>query len=91
MPSSRWPYVATLYAIYTALMREADPFHIWLLVASAAVLVLTVLLATWGVSVAVCLVVLALAPVVTVVGFEAVGHRHVSEMLARVAATARKD
>ena len=84
-------YVAALYAVYAALLREGDPFHVWLLLGTAAVLVLTVLLATWGVSVAVCFVVLALSPIVTVIGFETVGHRHVSEALERVTATARED
>jgi hypothetical protein len=47
----------------------------------AAPLVLSVVLATAGVSIAVCLVVLALAPVVTVVGYETLGHRHMAEAL----------
>ena len=38
--------------------------------------VVPVLLAAAGVSMAVCLVVLMFAPVVTVVGYETVGHRH---------------
>jgi hypothetical protein len=33
------------------------------------------------VSIAVCLLVLALAPAVTVVGYELVGHRHMAEAL----------
>ena len=47
-------------------------------------LALSVVLAALGVSVAVCLVVLMFAPVVTVVGYETLGHRHVEEALARM-------
>jgi hypothetical protein len=67
-----------LYAVYSLVMLEADPFHNWLLVATAAVLVFAVVLAAAGVSVAVCLIVVMFAPVVTVVGFELVGHRHMA-------------
>ena len=48
-----------------------------------AVLVLTVILAAAGVGMPVCLLVLTLAPVVTIVGYEAVGYRHVEEALER--------
>ena len=74
-------YVGMFYALYSVLMRAHDPFHLALLVATAALLVLSVVLAAAGVSVALCLVVLALAPAVTVVGYEALGHRHMAEQL----------
>jgi hypothetical protein len=45
------------------------------------VLVLSVLLAGLGVSVAVCLVVMVLAPATTVVGYETLGHRHLAKAL----------
>jgi low temperature requirement protein LtrA len=77
-------FVLALFGLYTALMRQRDPFHLALLVGTAAVLVLAVVLAEAGVSMAVCLVVLALAPVVTVVGFETIGHRHQRAALARL-------
>ena len=35
-------------------------------------------------SVAVCLLVLALAPVVTVVGYETLGHRHLADAVERL-------
>jgi low temperature requirement protein LtrA len=77
-------YVGALYAVYSAVMREADPFHIGLLVGTAAVLVVSVILAAAGVDMAVCLVVLTFAPVVTVVGFELIGHRHLVAALERM-------
>jgi hypothetical protein len=75
-------YTLALYGIYSVFMRESDPFHLWLLAGTAAVLVLTVVLAAAGVGMPVCLLVLVLAPVVTVVGYETLGYRHVEEALA---------
>jgi low temperature requirement protein LtrA len=77
-------YTGALYAIWTALVRQHDPFHLGLMVGTAAVLGLAVVLAEAGVSMAWCLVVLALAPVVTVVGYETLGHRHQEGVLARL-------
>ena len=77
-------YILTLYGLYASFTRHRDPLHLTLLAGTAAVLVLTVVLAASGVSVAVCLVVLMLAPIVTVVGYETVGHRHVADALARM-------
>ncbi|HEY8217779.1 MAG TPA: hypothetical protein VIH82_11640 [Acidimicrobiia bacterium] len=75
-------YVVALYVIYAAFTRHADPFHLALLAGTALVLVLSVALPVLGAGVPVCLAVLMLAPVVTVVGFETVGHRHVAQALA---------
>lgn len=77
-------FVLTLYGLWTALIRRKDAFHIGLLLGTAAVLALAVVLAEAGVSMAWCLVVLALAPVVTIVGFETLGHRHQEAALARI-------
>jgi low temperature requirement protein LtrA len=77
-------YVAALYAVYSAVMHEADPFHILLLVGTTTVLATSVVLAAAGVGMAVCLVVLMFAPVVTVFGFELLGHRHVAAALERL-------
>jgi len=57
------------------------PIPTWRL---AVLLALSVVLAATGVSVAVCLVVLALAPAVTVIGDETLGHRHMAEVVERL-------
>ncbi len=77
-------YVAVLYALYSVLMRERDPFHLTLLAGTGAVLLLAVALAAAGVSMAVCLVVLTAAPAVTIVGYETLGHRHMADALERL-------
>jgi hypothetical protein len=68
-------FVLTIYALYTYLLREADPFHLSLLAGTAAVLVAAVWLAAGGVPMAWCLLVVTPAPAVTVVGYEALGCR----------------
>ena len=74
-------YAIVLYVLYNFCLSVADRFHVLLVCLTAGVLVASVVMAAAGVSVAWCLVVVALAPVVTIVGYEAVGHRHVAEHL----------
>jgi low temperature requirement protein LtrA len=79
-------YAACLYALYSVLTRSLDPFHVVLIALTVVLLVLPVVLAEAGVDMVWCLAVLALAPWVTVVGYETVGHRHNAEVLARLEA-----
>jgi low temperature requirement protein LtrA len=74
-------FVLALYAIGSVFLRQRDPFHLLLLAGTAAVLGLVVVCAEMGVSMSWCLVVLMLAPIVTVVGYETVGHRHLAAAL----------
>lgn len=74
-------FLGLVYALYYYLVRRFDPFHLWLLMATAAVMAVAVIAAVSGVDMAVCLVIVMLAPVVTVVGYEARGYRHQAESL----------
>jgi low temperature requirement protein LtrA len=77
-------YIISIYLLYTLLVRSWDAFHGLLIAGTAVVLIAAVALAAIGVPMAVCLLIVTLAPVVTVVGFELVGHRHAAEATARV-------
>ena len=77
-------YVATFYALYSVLLRTFDPFHLGLLAATATALAAAVVLAAAGVDMVVCLLVVAVAPVITIVGYETVGHRHIATVLERL-------
>jgi low temperature requirement protein LtrA len=77
-------YILALYGLYASFTRHLDPFHVSLLAGSAVVLALAVALAAVGVSVAICLVVVMFAPIVTVLGYETLGHRHVQDALSRM-------
>jgi hypothetical protein len=76
-------YIALVYLLYQLMMRSVDALHLLLIVLTAAVLVVAVVLAWAGVPMAVCLLVASLAPLVTVAGFEIIGHRHAAAALAR--------
>jgi low temperature requirement protein LtrA len=77
-------FALAFYAIYSLLMSTADPFHLTLLAGTAAILMLAVVLAAAGVDVTLCLLVVMLAPVATVVGYETIGHRHMAEAMERL-------
>ncbi|MFE9696089.1 low temperature requirement protein A [Streptomyces sp. NPDC006270] len=79
-------YVLVVYLLHTLLLSAADRFHIILIALTVAVLLAAVLLAAAGVAIATCLLVVMLAPFVTVVGYETTGHRHQREMLERLGA-----
>ncbi len=79
-------YMVSVFALSRLLLGRGDAFHVWLLMGTLFVLGSAVWLAGRGAPMPVCLVVVALAPVVTVVGYETVGHRHISEVLVAIAA-----
>jgi len=74
-------FLGLTYALYYYLVRRFKAFQVWLLIGTAAVVAVTVAAALSGVSMARCLVVLALAPAVTVVGYEVLGYRHLATVL----------
>jgi low temperature requirement protein LtrA len=75
-------YIALVYLLYSLMMRTWDRFHVLLVALTGLVLVAAVVAAAAGVPMAVCLLIATLAPVVSVVGFELVGHRHAAEAIA---------
>lgn len=76
-------YIVAIYVLYAVITRTIDTFHILLLVLTGVVLAIAVVLAASGRSMANCLLVVTLAPMVTVVGYELVGHRHAADAVAR--------
>jgi len=57
---------------------------VWLLIGTVAVVALAVIADLAGVDMAVCLIILMLAPAVTVVGYELQGYRQQAHALAKV-------
>jgi low temperature requirement protein LtrA len=69
-------FLGLIYALYYYLVRRFEPFQIWLVIGTAG-FVAAALAATFsGISMAGCLVILMLAPFVTVIGYEALGYRY---------------
>jgi hypothetical protein len=69
-------FLLLIYALYYYLVRRFDPFHLTLLGATGGVVAGAVVAAVSGISMAACLVILMLAPAVTVVGYEIRGYKH---------------
>ena len=74
-------FLVSVHALYAYLARF-DRLHIWLLLATAAVIAIAVGGAMAGVGMTTCLVIVMLAPAVTVIGYEISGHRLEAEVLA---------
>jgi low temperature requirement protein LtrA len=72
-----------LFAHYTYLLNEFDPFHIGLFAGNVLLLALAVVLATAGASIGICLLLITAAPAVIVVGYETIGHRHKAAAMER--------
>jgi low temperature requirement protein LtrA len=76
-------YIVSIYVLYAWLVRTVDAFHLLLIALTAVVLAAAVWMADAGISMANCLLVVTLAPMVTVVGYELLGHRHAADAIAR--------
>ncbi len=74
-------FLLMVYLLHTLLLSATDRFHLLLISLTLAVLAAAVLLSAAGVAIAVSLLVVMLAPYVTVVGYETIGHRHQRQML----------
>lgn len=80
-------YILTVYGLYASMAHRVVRFHLLLTVLTGAVLGVSLLLAANGISMANCLLVVTLAPVVSVVGYELVGHRHAAAAVAATTGT----
>ncbi|MFD9542315.1 low temperature requirement protein A [Streptomyces sp. NPDC060022] len=78
-------YLLMVYLLHTLLLSAADRFHLLLISVTLAVLFTAVLLSAAGLAIAVCLLIIMLAPFVTVIGYETIGHRHQRRMLQELA------
>jgi low temperature requirement protein LtrA len=75
-------YVALVYVLYGLMVKTCDPLHVLLAVLTAGVLVAAVASAAAGVPMTACLLIATMAPAVSVVGFEVLGHRHTARAVA---------
>lgn len=82
-------FIALIYALHYYLVTRFDRFHLWLLSGTGVVLGSAITAAALGVSMPVCLCLVALAPVVTVIGYEWRGHLHQADLLALDSARAK--
>ncbi len=74
-------YVLMIFVLYVYLLRRLEAFYILLMAGTTTFIILPVVLAAAGLDMTMCLVVLMLAPLVPVVGYELKGHRYGSDAL----------
>lgn len=77
-------YTFMLFAIFTAMVGSLDRFHLLLVLGTAIVLATSLVMANVGADLGICLLVASLAPFVTVIGYEALGHRHQTTIVSRL-------
>jgi len=76
-------FLGLIYLLYYYLVRQFDLLHVWLLSGTGVMVALTIIAALSGMGMATCLVILMLAPIVTVIGYEVQGHRFQANVLAK--------
>jgi low temperature requirement protein LtrA len=74
-------YLFLIFVLYAVLLRSVDPLHLVLAALITVVMGAAVAMAAAGVHMAVCLLVVTLAPALTVLGYEVSGHRHAERAL----------
>ena len=76
-------FLVVTYGLHYYLVRRWGRFDAWLLIASTTVVIATIVAAACGFSLAGCLLVLVLAPAVTVIGYETLGYRREADAPAK--------
>jgi low temperature requirement protein LtrA len=76
-------FEVVLFSLYTFLVKEFDPFHVWLFIAAVVMLALSVVAVQAGLSIGGSLLIVAASPLVIVVGYETLGYRHQAAVLER--------
>jgi low temperature requirement protein LtrA len=76
-------FFIALLAIYAYMVHAVDVFHLALVAGVVALLVAAVIVAALGGSLGICLILVTLSPIVVVVGYETIGHRHEAAVLER--------
>lgn len=79
-------FMVGLFTLYSLLLMQFDGFHVLLFAGAVLMLVAAVVAVEAGASMGTGIVVTALAPVVVIVGYETIGHRHQAAALARAIA-----
>lgn len=76
-------FTLALFVLYSLLLMQVDVFHVLLFVGALAALAVSVIAVAAGASIGAGIVIAACAPVVVIVGYETIGHRHQGAALER--------
>lgn len=76
-------FMVALFTLYSLLLRRFDPFHILLFAGAMLALASAAAAVAAGATMGVGIVIAACSPLIVVVGYETVGHRHQAKALER--------
>ncbi|MFG3339543.1 low temperature requirement protein A [Glycomyces sp. NPDC048151] len=79
-------FLVALFTLYSLLLREFDPFHLVLFVGAILALGASVAAVAAGATIGVGIVIAVCSPLIVIVGYETVGHRHQAAALERAMA-----
>ena len=74
-------FIVSIYLLYYHLVRSFDTLHIFLLSGTLFFILLSIFAAIQGINMAYCLIILNLAPIVTIIGYELFGHKYQANAL----------
>lgn len=77
-------FTTALFVLYSLLLHQVDALHLVLFLGAALTLAAAVAAVAAGASLGTGIVITALSPIVIIVGYETVGHRHQDEAIARI-------
>jgi len=77
-------FMTALFVLYSALLRRIDVFHCWLFVGAIIALLAAVGAVSAGASLGTGILLSVVAPLIVIVGYEAVGHRHQASAIERI-------
>ncbi|WP_062385209.1 low temperature requirement protein A [Demequina iriomotensis] len=77
-------YVVAVYMLFHLLLPGRDAVHLWLIVGTIACIAIGVVLAVAGASIAWAVLVLTVAPWISVIGYEVYGDGHIRRELAKL-------
>lgn len=74
-------FTTALFTLYSLLLRQFDPFHVLLFVGALLALAGAAVAVAAGASIGVGIAITACSPVIVIVGYETIGHRHQAALL----------
>jgi low temperature requirement protein LtrA len=73
-----------IFALFSLIVKGVDTFHVPLFIASVLAIAAAIVAVALGASVTVGIAILVLSPLIVIVGYETVGHRHELQLLERL-------
>jgi uncharacterized BrkB/YihY/UPF0761 family membrane protein len=74
-------FTTALFTLYSLLLRQFDPFHLLLFVGALLALAAAAFAVAAGASIGVGIAITVCSPLIVIVGYETIGHRHQAALL----------